>query len=163
MNHRIQIAIVIVGVLLAWSCSPGGESATTSKATIQPADFTNDKATIIALEKKWAEAIVSRDMATLNEVIADDFVGTSWAGTTYSKSKAIDDLEFRVYVAESLELEGINVNVFGDTAVVTLTQIEKSKYNQQDCSGRYGYADVWIKRDGRWQAVSSYGRLESVE
>jgi ketosteroid isomerase-like protein len=154
---------VLLGFLLLWSCSPTGAPATTSKATIQPADFTADKAAIVGLEKKWAEAIVSRDMATLDEIIADDFVGTSWAGTTYSKSKAIEDIEFKVYVAESLELEGINVNIFGDTAVATSTQVEKSKYGNQDCSGRYGYADVWIKRDGRWQAVSSYGRLESVE
>jgi hypothetical protein len=64
-----------------------------------------------------------------------------------------------VFVAESLNLEDIKVNIFGDTAVVSLFQVEKSKYDSFDCSGRYGYNDVWVKRDGRWQAVSSYGRV----
>jgi hypothetical protein len=64
-----------------------------------------------------------------------------------------------VVVAESLNLEDIKVNIFGDTAVVSLFQVEKSKYDSFDCSGRYGYNDVWVKRDGRWQAVSSYGRV----
>jgi ketosteroid isomerase-like protein len=163
MKHEIRIAIVIFGFLVLWSCSPNGAPATTPGATIQPADFTADKAAIVGLEKEWAEAIVNRDMATLNEIIADDFVGTSWSGDTYVKTRAVEDIEFRVYVAESLALEGINVNVFGDTAVVTLTQVEKSKYGGQECSGRYGYADVWMKRDGRWQAVSSYGRVEAAE
>jgi ketosteroid isomerase-like protein len=127
---------------------------------MQAADATNADVMLIGLEKKWADAIVNRDMATLNELIADDFVGTSWGGEVYSKTKAIEDIEFRVYVAESLNLEGIKAKVFGDTAVVTLTQVEKSKYENTDCSGRYGYSDVWMKRDGRWQAVSSYGRVE---
>jgi hypothetical protein len=59
-----------------------------------------------------------------------------------------------------VDVEGVKVNVFGDTAVVTLSQVEKSKYDNKDCSGRYGYSDVWVKRNGRWQAVSSYGRIE---
>jgi ketosteroid isomerase-like protein len=134
--------------------------ATSSNATIQAADTTNAEVTIIGLEKKWADAIVNKDMATLDELIADDFLGTSWGGKTYSKTQAIEDIEFRVYVAESLNLEGIKAKVFGDTAVVTLTQVEKSKYDNKDGSGRYGYSDVWMKRDGRWQAVSSYGRVE---
>jgi ketosteroid isomerase-like protein len=132
----------------------------TAKATIQAADATNDELTVIGLEKKWAEAIVSRDMGTLNEIIADDFTGTSWSGDTYSKTKAVDDIEFRIYVAQSLDLENVKVKVFGDTAVVTLTQVEKSKYDDKDCSGRYGYSNVWMKRNGVWQAVSSYGRVE---
>ena len=111
------------------------------------------------MERKWAEAIVNRDMATLEELIADDFAGTSWTGGTYSKTKAMTDIEFRVFVAESLNLEDVKVSVFGDTAVVTMIQVEKSKYDNLDCSGRYGYSDVWVKRDGRWQAVSSYGRV----
>jgi ketosteroid isomerase-like protein len=160
MKHGAKLLTLLVVFFLLWSCSSAGAPATTSKATIQAADFTNAEGTIIGLEKKWAEAIVNKDMSTLNEIIADDFTGTSWAGDTYSKTKAINDIEFRVYVAQSLDLEGIKVKVFGDTAVVTLTQVEKSKYDNKEGSGRYGYTDVWLKRNGSWQAVSSYGRVE---
>jgi ketosteroid isomerase-like protein len=160
MKHAITFLTFFIGFFLLWSCSPGGAPATTLKATIHAADATNVEGTIIDLERKWAEAIVNRDMGTLNEIIAEDFTGTAWSGDTYSKTKAINDIEYRVYVAQSLDLEGIKVKVFGDTAVVTLTQFEKSKYDNQDCSGRYGYSDVWLKRNGSWQAVSSYGRVE---
>jgi ketosteroid isomerase-like protein len=146
----VRIAFLLVGFFLLWSCS---------SATAPPATSSSDEETIIALERKWAEAIVNRDMATLNEIIAPDFSGTSWSGDTYSKEKAMNDIEFRVFVAESLNLEDIKVSIFGDTAVVSMIQVEKSKYDNFDCSGRYGYNDVWVKRDGRWQAVSSYGRV----
>jgi hypothetical protein len=161
MNRGLRLFTVLVGLSLLWSCSnTGGAPAMTPKAAIRAADASADEAVIFDLEKKWAEAIVHRDMHTLNEIIADDFTGTSWSGETYSKTKAVDDIEFRVYVAQSLDVENIKVKVFGDTAVVTLTQVEKSKYENADCSGRYGYSDVWLKRNGIWQAVSSYGRVE---
>jgi ketosteroid isomerase-like protein len=160
MKHQLKVFTLLVAFFLLWSCSTRGSPAMTSRATIQAADATNDELTIISLEKKWAEAIVNRDMGRLNEIIANDFTGTAWSGDTYSKTKAVDDIEFRIYVAQSLDLENIKVKVFGDTAVVTLTQVEKSKYDNTDCSGRYGYTDVWMKRNGTWQAVSSYGRIE---
>jgi ketosteroid isomerase-like protein len=160
MKHAVRNAAVLVGFFLVLSCSSGTAPGTTSTPTMQAAVSHTIEGTIIDLEHKWANAIVNRDMATLDELIADDFTGTSWRGDTYSKTKAIEDIEFKVYVAESLDLEGIKVKVFGDTAVVTFSQVEKSKYENTDCSGRYGYTDVWVNRDGRWQAVSSYGRIE---
>jgi ketosteroid isomerase-like protein len=146
----VKAGLLLVGFLLVWSCS---------SATVPSSTSGGDEETIIALERKWAEAIVNRDIATLDEIIAEDFTGTSWTGDTYSKTRAMNDIEFRVFVAESLNLEDVKVTVFGDTAVVSLIQVEKSKYDNFDCSGRYGYNDVWVKRDGRWQAVSSYGRI----
>jgi ketosteroid isomerase-like protein len=147
MKNTVKVAFLLVGFFLFWSCS----STTTAPA--------NEEQTIIGLERKWAEAIVNRDMVTLEEILADDFTGTSWMGDTYSKAQAMTDIEFKVFVAESLNLEDVKVNIFGDTAVVSLIQVEKSKYDNFDCSGRYGYSDVWVKRNGRWQAVSSYGRV----
>jgi hypothetical protein len=49
------------------------------------------------------------------------------------------------------------VNVFGDTAVSFTSQEEKSKYDGKDSSGHYHFTDVWVKRDGKWQAVASHG------
>jgi ketosteroid isomerase-like protein len=159
MKKTVKVAFLLIGFVLLWSCSSGPAPAMPSNTTIQAAPPGTVAETIAALERKWADAIVNRDMATLNELIADDFVGTSWSGGSYSKAKAVEDIEFRVFVAESVDLENIEVKVFGDTAVVSLIQVEKSKYENRDRSGRYGYSDVWVKRDGRWQAVSSYGRV----
>ena len=159
MRHPIRCAVLLTGFFVLLSCS-SGTPAISSSPSVQAPGPENVEATIIGLERRWANAIVNRDLATLNELISDDFTGTSWGGETYSKAKAVKDIEFKVYVAESVDLEGIKVNVFGDTAVATFSQIEKSKYDNKDCSGRYGYTDVWLKKNGSWQAVSSYGRIE---
>jgi len=45
--------------------------------------------------------------------------------------------------------------VFGNTALVSGTEIEKSQYKGEDSSGEYIWTDVFVLRKGRWQAVSS--------
>jgi len=53
----------------------------------------------------------------------------------------------------------MKVRVFGDTAVVTGSDDEKSSYKSKDTSGHYLWSDVFVKREGRWQAVASQGTL----
>jgi len=57
--------------------------------------------------------------------------------------------------AESVNLEAMKVRVFGDAVVVTGGVTEKSQYQGRDMSGHYLWTDVFVKRNGRWQAVAS--------
>jgi hypothetical protein len=49
----------------------------------------------------------------------------------------------------------MKVRVFGNTAVVTGSDTEKSTYKGKDSSGKYAWMDVFANRNGRWQAVAS--------
>ena len=49
----------------------------------------------------------------------------------------------------------MKVRIYGTTAIVTGTDTEKSEYHGKDSSGKYVWTDVWVMRDGRWQAVAS--------
>ncbi len=48
----------------------------------------------------------------------------------------------------------MKVRIFGNTALVSGTEIEKSQYKGKDSSGKYIWTDVFVLRNGRWQAVS---------
>jgi ketosteroid isomerase-like protein len=113
--------------------------------------------TIAQLEREWVGAIARKDAAALDRLLADDFAGTSPTAHTYNKSMAISDVTSGIYVVESMDLDEVSVNVYGDTAVAFASQEEKSRYGQADSSGHYHYTNVWVKRDGRWQAVASHG------
>jgi ketosteroid isomerase-like protein len=114
------------------------------------------------LEQDWVTAIVHKDTDMLNRIMADDFTGVSPNGQRYTKFEAIADIGSGRYVVESMNLRNINVRVFGDTAIVTLYQNEKSKFGDEDCSGQYAFTDVWLFRDGLWQAVASQGTALSL-
>jgi hypothetical protein len=46
------------------------------------------------------------------------------------------------------------VRVFGNTAVVTGSDTEKSMENGKDTSGKYVWTDVFVKQNGKWRAVA---------
>jgi ketosteroid isomerase-like protein len=150
---------LVIGVFLA-ACSD--TQADKKEATPEPAAAVVEspedvEATIVKLEREWTSAIVKKDTEALGRLLADDFNGTSPTAHTYSKETAIEDLQKGSYDVASMELDEVSVNVYGNAAVAFASQEEKSKYDGKDISGHYHYTDVWVKRDGKWQAVASHG------
>ena len=109
------------------------------------------------LEREWVSAIVNKDGATIDRLLAEEFAGTSPTAHSYTKRMAIDDLKSGAFVVTSMDLDEIAVNSYGNVAVAFASQEEKSTYDGKDISGHYHYTDVWVKKDGRWQAVASHG------
>jgi ketosteroid isomerase-like protein len=154
MNRLIIIVLSVILVLFAGSCT-GGETVNGSGPAISPAPAPEGVEQIITrLEQDWVTAILKKDTATLDRVLADDFIGTT-DDQSYAKVDAMDDVQNGTH--ESLELDNVRVRVFGDTAVATMGQTEKSRHGQVDFSGHYLFTDVWTKRNGQWLAVASHG------
>ena len=119
-----------------------------------PAASSVEKA-IIQMEKDWTKAGIAKDAATFERVIADDWVGVDYTGKALSKAEAIADLKSGASVAKSVELGPLKVRVYGDTAIVNGSDTEKSIWKGKDSSGHYVWTDVFVQRNGKWQAVSS--------
>jgi ketosteroid isomerase-like protein len=157
MSHHALAAIAIVAGIGAWACAnPPGPQPNAAPATVaSPAEDVS--AVIVQNEKDWVAAITRKDAAALDRLLADDFVGTSPTAHTYTRTNAIDDLKNGRYIVEAMMLGEVSVNVYGNTAVSFTSQEEKSQYAGVDTSGHYHLTDVWVKKDGRWQAVASHG------
>src|SRR2546425_8369394 len=110
------------------------------------------------MERQWVEAAQKKDTATLDRILANDWVGQGPTGAT-TKSEALADLKSGKGQLESITMGEMKVRVFGDSAVVTGSDDEKSSYKGKDTSGHYTWTDVFAKRNGRWQAVASQGTL----
>jgi ketosteroid isomerase-like protein len=65
------------------------------------------------------------------------------------------DLKSGAATTQTVDLGEMKVRVFGNTAVVTGTDTEKSSYKGKDTSGKYVWTDVFVQRNGRWQAAAS--------
>lgn len=111
--------------------------------------------TLINIEKSWNEALVSNDLAAVSRIVADDWVGIDFKGAMTSKAETLAQLKSGESRNEYVELGDMNLRVYGDTAVVMGTDTEKSVYQGQNTNGRYAFTDVFVKKDGRWQAVAS--------
>jgi len=130
-------------------------------ATFAPNSLLADKSknaeeTIQKLEQEWGDALVKRDQAVIDRIASEDWVLTDPEGNLVPKAKADADVKSGTTTFESFHLDDLKVKVFGKTAIAYGLETEKSKYQGKDTSGQYRFTDVFIKRDGRWQAISTH-------
>ena len=111
--------------------------------------------TVMQMERDWGLALVKADVATLGRILADDWFGQGPPGGSSNKAGALAALKSGAPKYDSVTVGEMKVRVFGDVAVVTGTQDEKSSYKGKDSSGHYVWTDVFVKRQGKWQAVVS--------
>ncbi len=111
--------------------------------------------TIIRIEHQWAEALEKRDLSAWSRCLARDWIGTGPDGTMITKAGAYADLKAGLVIRELFRLDDLKVRIYGDTAIVFGLETEKSKIHGKDMSGQYRFTDVFVKRDGRGQAVAS--------
>lgn len=127
-------------------------------ATFSAAQQKSDSASkILALENKWNEAYKKGDVATMNSLLADDFIITVEDGTTFSKAGYIahcGDPENRVLVSEMSDLK---VRIRGNAAIVTGAYHEKGTSSGKPYEFHDRITDMWIMTtDGRWQVFASH-------
>jgi ketosteroid isomerase-like protein len=108
------------------------------------------------IEIEWGEAFERRDMATLDRLMADDYILTDPLGNVRNKSDSLAGIERNEVHFESTKSDNVKVTINGDTAVVTGRSTFKGRYKGWSMAGRYQYTDVLVKRSGVWRAVSSH-------
>jgi len=158
MRRQLLVALIAGALPLAACAGDGGQTNATTSAppavAAAPAVAENVTEAITGLEQEWVKAIVAKDTATVSRLLADDFIGTTDA-LQYGKSDAIEDVQSGTH--ETLTLNDIRVHAYGDVAVATMDQTEKSMHGKEDFSGHFLFTDVWVKQNGQWHAVASHG------
>jgi ketosteroid isomerase-like protein len=150
---RVLVCVAFSVAMFAAGCAEDQKPASSGGATaasVEVEDFLmraeREKITELA-SGRWEE-----------RWIADDFIVTLANGQVqpYSRSAAREAFASGVYHVESVAVGDVRVKVFGDAAVVTAIQTEKSQTNGQNSSGRFQYTHVWVKRGDRWQVVAAH-------
>ena len=111
---------------------------------------------LMQMERNWIEANKNKDNATLAGILADEWVGISWDGKSYTKAESLAAGMAADSQLDSYTLDPLKVRVFGDVAIVTGGNTEKSRFKGKDTSGHYVWTDVFTKLNGRWQASASH-------
>jgi ketosteroid isomerase-like protein len=106
------------------------------------------------LEAQWRTALMQNDVATINRLLADDYLGINPNGTLETKADALTLRRSGTVKISSLDPINMKVRVYGDTAVVT-SQVQLEGHDgDRDISGRYHYTRVYSRRSGEWKIVS---------
>ncbi len=160
MKRIMSIVMLAVAAASLASCAKTGEkpaSSTATAATAPASPIENVEKAILKMESDWADSFVKNDISFSERITADDYSFINSNAETQTKAEFVEMFKSGAYKISYLDLDNFKVRVFGDTAVATYGQTEKSVYQGKDNSGHYVYTDVWVKRNGNWQIVATQG------
>lgn len=139
--------IRVIGLVLLAAASAFGQA----KKAAAP----DDVAAVKQVEREWWDAQKSNDAAKVASILADDWVGLETDGTSESKGQFVESVKSGMDKLLSVTLGPMDVKVVGNVAIVQGSDVEKSTSGKRDTSGKWVWMDVFVKRDGKWQAVRS--------
>jgi ketosteroid isomerase-like protein len=110
--------------------------------------------TVIDLDRQRMEAMAKKDLAKLNELIADDLIYTHSSARLDTKQSLIGNMEAGSTVYTSVAPSDVKAQDLGDTVVLTgsckISVMSGGKPN----SFGVRFTDVWANKGGRWQMVT---------
>ena len=116
------------------------------------------------LEREWSAAFLRHDTATIDRILAEDYVGTDGRGLMTNKAQELEEAKEPApgapvppFVVLDESLAELKVRSYGNVGVVTGRVIEKIRSNNKEATIQYRRTTVWVKRHGRWQCVSFHG------
>ena len=122
---------------------------------LEAQNLKSDQDVLIELERQWDAAFHSQNAAFIDTVLAEEFIATYGDGSRGDKTKELALARDFNQQVDSSRLDDFVVKVYRDTAVVWFTQYLVGPVKGKPTEVQYQYMDVWVIRDGRWQAVAS--------
>jgi len=143
-----------MGLPYSLCCVLAAAWAVTASAS-QRAPVESDQQVLIKLERGWNEAFYRKDVAFIENILADEFMATYEDGSRGNKAKELALVaEFNQQV-ESATQDEFTVRVYRETAVVWFTLRLVGTKQGQRAELTLRYTDVWAMRAGRWLCVST--------
>jgi ketosteroid isomerase-like protein len=109
---------------------------------------------IIELDRKRMQAMAEKDIATLNDVLADDLIYTHSSARLDTKQSLIGNMQSGSTVYQSVVPSDVKAQDLGDAVV--LTGVARIKVTSGGKPMDFGvrFTDVYAKRGGKWQMVT---------
>ena len=148
MDLTPSSSLVLIMAILLSACGVTMKSDQMSGDAVSTDQITH-------LEHRFAEAALRGDIASIEGLLAPEFVGIDPNGRELSRSQVLAEQKSSDRQIEVLRHDNIRVRVFGDCAVVFAVTVMKGKYQGNVFAGEFPYMRVWIKRQGRWLAVAT--------
>jgi ketosteroid isomerase-like protein len=109
---------------------------------------------IEGLEREWRDALCSKDIERLQALVHQDFVliGTRSTGPfMMTRSEWLDAIQRRDVFEIDVEVQ--DATVLPDVMIGTVFARWRLKYLGRLIEDCVVLTDVWVKDDGRWQAI----------
>jgi ketosteroid isomerase-like protein len=132
--------------------------ATSSKVNASPEE---DVRTVAALDTKYQAAVKANDAATMDQILADDFVLVNGRGKVSTKADLIASAQKReiTYERQDEEPGSQKVRMWGDTAVVTALLWIKAAQAGKPIDYKLWFSDTYVRTPTGWRYVFGQASL----
>jgi uncharacterized protein (TIGR02246 family) len=141
------LTIALRSVALSQNQTPAS-SVMTKLAT--PAD----EAALRSLLRKAADALIARDGAALESILAEDYTFGTPVGQVLTRAQRIAAVRSGQRPVKSLDYDDLAVRIYGDAAVLTAHYVEHSPDDKQS-GGRLLNVHVRSSPDAAWKLIAS--------
>jgi ketosteroid isomerase-like protein len=120
-----------------------------------------DAKTVAALDTKYQAAVKSNDAATMDEILADDFVLVTGRGKVFRKADLIESARKKELTFERQDEEPgtQKVRVWRDTAVVTALLWIKAVQGVKPVDYKLWFSDTYVRTPTGWRYVFGQASL----
>lgn len=146
----------MVGLVVASLCLAQTRGDMQKAATLRGQATGAAAQEVMEAKRQYDEAQLRNDSEWFERMFAADYLAVLTDGSTLTKARAVQELRSREITWDWVRAEDAQVRVYGDTAVVTGRFRGAGKYKGQTMNENQRFTSVWIKREGRWQAIAEH-------
>jgi ketosteroid isomerase-like protein len=119
-----------------------------------------DRAELERLEDEWMARMQARDMDRLEELVAPGFrfMAIHLNPEPMTREQWMEAARSG-YTIVSYAFERMDVDVFGDTAVIHARYSQMANYEQTNLSNVFRLTDVWARGAHGWQVVARHSSI----
>ena len=100
------------------------------------------------------------DRAAIERIIAPEWTVTGPDGGISTRADVLRDVfETRTHRIRSLTVDDVRVRVFGDAAAVTGRTRGRGESGNTPYDVEIRFTDMFVRREGQWQAVASHASV----
>ena len=123
-----------------------------SIASSNAQSYEEPETAVVNLEKKYFEALESRDQELMDSLLSENFVISSMS-SQWSMDKEAFLKTLPKQIITSQEITAVKVDITGDKANSQVDINMTKTYDGSDHSGDYEVYSVWVNKDGNWKLI----------
>jgi ketosteroid isomerase-like protein len=154
VSSRLLVSLAVCAAMCGVLCAAIPASA-------QPGHLKGDpkrveRVHIEALELQWRNAQLNDDVAAMDKLLSDDFLGITANGEVDTKQQFLDRMHNRTLTITTLDMSEQKIKLVGPVAIVTsLAQVDGTS-DGQPLTGRFRYTRVYQKLPGDTWRITNF-------
>ncbi|MFZ0536075.1 MAG: nuclear transport factor 2 family protein [Candidatus Sulfotelmatobacter sp.] len=113
------------------------------------------RSNVLALEHAWDQALEREDVKALSAIFDDALIYVDYDGAVLTKAGYLARVKENGTHMQQVVAQGMNVQLFGSTAVVVGTYRVKGMEKGKPYLRRGRFTDIWVRRSGNWMCVAA--------